>query len=397
MIYGKNVVLGVSGGIAAYKSCEVVSSLRKLGAAVDVVLTKNAEEFVTPLTFETLSGNAVVRGMFDERKEFDVRHVSLAKKADVLLVAPATADVIAKFARGIADDMLSTVWLATKSVRMIAPAMNTAMYEDAATQENLATLRSRGVLIVEPNVGKLACGDVGKGRMAEPAEIVSAVLDVLQPKRDYAGRRLLVTAGATEENIDGVRVITNHSSGKMGFAIAEAAAERGAEVIIVAGRTDVPAPGNAAEVIRVKSTQDMFDAATRIFPSCDAAVMAAAPADYRLKQQYAEKIKSPTLTLEFVKNPDIAAALGAAKGERKLVIFSAETENLLKNARGKLASKNADLAVANDVTVEGAGFYTDTNIASIITADGSVTEYPLMSKRALADIILDRLSECYGA
>lgn len=397
MIYGKNVVLGVSGGIAAYKSCEVVSSLRKLGAAVDVVLTKNAEEFVTPLTFETLSGNTVVRGMFDERKEFDVRHVSLAKKADVLLVAPATADVIAKFARGIADDMLSTVWLATKSVRMIAPAMNTAMYEDAATQENLATLRSRGVLIVEPNVGKLACGDVGKGRMAEPAEIVSAVLDVLQPKRDYAGRRLLVTAGATEENIDGVRVITNHSSGKMGFAIAEAAAERGAEVIIVAGRTDVPAPGNAAEVIRVKSTQDMFDAATRIFPSCDAAVMAAAPADYRLKQQYAEKIKSPTLTLEFVKNPDIAAALGAAKGERKLVIFSAETENLLKNARGKLASKNADLAVANDVTAEGAGFYTDTNIASIITADGSVTEYPLMSKRALADIILDRLSECYGA
>lgn len=397
MIYGKNVVLGVSGGIAAYKSCEVVSSLRKLGAAVDVVLTKNAEEFVTPLTFETLSGNAVVRGMFDERKEFDVRHVSLAKKADVLLVAPATADVIAKFARGIADDMLSTVWLATKSVRMIAPAMNTAMYEDAATQENLAVLRSRGVLIVEPNVGKLACGDVGKGRMAEPAEIVSAVLDVLQPKRDYAGRRLLVTAGATEENIDGVRVITNHSSGKMGFAIAEAAAERGAEVIIVAGRTDVPAPGNAAEVIRVKSTQDMFDAATRIFPSCDAAVMAAAPADYRLKQQYAEKIKSPTLTLEFVKNPDIAAALGAAKGERKLVIFSAETENLLKNARGKLASKNADLAVANDVTAEGAGFYTDTNIASIITADGSVTEYPLMSKRALADIILDRLSECYGA
>lgn len=397
MIYGKNVVLGVSGGIAAYKSCEVVSSLRKLGAAVDVVLTKNAEEFVTPLTFETLSGNAVVRGMFDERKEFDVRHVSLAQKADVLLVAPATADVIAKFARGIADDMLSTVWLATKSVRMIAPAMNTAMYEDAATQENLATLRSRGVLIVEPNVGKLACGDVGKGRMAEPAEIVSAVLDVLQPKRDYAGRRLLVTAGATEENIDGVRVITNHSSGKMGFAIAEAAAERGAEVIIVAGRTDVPAPGNAAEVIRVKSTQDMFDAATRIFPFCDAAVMAAAPADYRLKQQYAEKIKSPTLTLEFVKNPDIAAALGAAKGERKLVIFSAETENLLKNARGKLASKNADLAVANDVTAEGAGFYTDTNIASIITADGSVTEYPLMSKRALADIILDRLSECYGA
>ena len=397
MIYGKNVVLGVSGGIAAYKSCEIVSSLRKLGANVDVVLTKHAEEFVTPLTFETLSGNAAVRGMFDERKEFDVRHVSLAKKADILLVAPATADVIAKFARGIADDMLSTVWLATRCTRMIAPAMNTAMYEDAATQDNLALLKERGVLVVEPNTGLLACGDTGKGRMAEPSEIIAAVLDVLQPRRDYAGRRLLVTAGATEENIDGVRVITNHSSGKMGFAIAEAAAERGAEVVIVAGRTDIPAPKNAAEVVRVKSTQEMYDAALSLFPSCDGAVMAAAPADYRPKEQYSAKIKSPTLTLEFVKNPDIAAALGAVKGERKLVIFSAETENLLKNARGKLAAKNADLAVANDVTAEGAGFYTDTNIVSIITADGNVTDYPLMTKRALADIILDRLSECYGA
>lgn len=397
MMYGKNVVLGVSGGIAAYKSCEIVSALTKLGCNVDVVMTKNAEEFVTPLTFETLSRNAVVRGMFEERKEFDVRHVSLAKKADVLLVAPATADVIAKFARGIADDMLSTVWLATEKTRMIAPAMNTAMYLDAATQENLAILRERGVEVVEPGTGRLACGDVGKGRMAEPDEIVEAVLEKLQPRRDFAGKRLLVTAGATEENIDGVRVITNHSSGKMGFAIADAAAERGAEVVIVAGRTDVPAPANAARVIRVKSTADMYAAALEVFPTCDGAIMAAAPADYRLKEQYAEKIKSPALTLEFVKNPDIAAALGAIKGERKLVIFSAETENLLKNARGKLAAKNADLAVANDVTAEGAGFYTDTNIATIITADGKAQDYPLMSKRALADVILDKLSECYGA
>ena len=397
MIYGKNVVLGVSGGIAAYKSCEIVSSLRKLGANVDVVLTKHAEEFVTPLTFETLSGNAAVRGMFDERKEFDVRHVSLAKKADILLVAPATADVIAKFARGIADDMLSTVWLATGCPRMIAPAMNTAMYEDAATQENLAALAARGVLVVEPNTGLLACGDTGKGRMAEPSEIVAAVLDVLQPRRDYAGRRLLVTAGATEENIDGVRVITNHSSGKMGTALVRAAAERGAKVVLVHANMSVPVPECVAKTVTVKSTGEMLDAVLDELQSADIVVMAAAPADYRPATTYRNKIKSAELTLKLVKNPDIAKAVGERKGDKKLVVFAAETEELIAHAKAKLASKHADLAVANDVTMKGAGFNADTNIASLVFPDGSVRECGLMTKRELADVIFDAVLESYGA
>ena len=368
MIRAKNIVLGVSGGIAAYKSCEIVSSLVKLGAGVDVIMTANAEHFVTPLTFETLSGRQVVRGMFEERKEFDVRHVSLAKKADILVVAPATADVIAKFARGIADDMLSTVWLAAKCPRMVCPAMNTGMYEDAATAENLAILRERGVLVVEPGTGRLACGDSGKGRMAEPRDIVAAILDAVAPRRDYEGRTLLVTAGATEEKVDAVRYLTNRSSGKMGFAIAEAAAERGADVVLIAGRVEVPLPEGMREIVRVSSTEEMCREALRLFPGCDAAIMAAAPADYR-PEEYSG---------------------------RKLVVFSAETDDLIKNARAKLAAKRADLAVANDVTREGAGFGADTNIISIIDAAGSVTDYPVMSKRRLADIILDRLAECYG-
>lgn len=396
MIRAKNIVLGVSGGIAAYKSCEIVSSLVKLGAGVDVIMTANAEHFVTPLTFETLSGRQVVRGMFEERKEFDVRHVSLAKKADILVVAPATADVIAKFARGIADDMLSTVWLAAKCPRMVCPAMNTGMYEDAATAENLAILRERGVLVVEPGTGRLACGDSGKGRMAEPRDIVAAILDAIAPRRDYEGRTLLVTAGATEEKVDAVRYLTNRSSGKMGFAIAEAAAERGADVVLIAGRVEVPLPEGMREIVRVSSTEEMCREALRLFPRCDAAIMAAAPADYRPEEYSASKIKSETLTLRLVKNPDIAAALGRMKEGRKLVVFSAETDDLIKNARAKLAAKRADLAVANDVTREGAGFGADTNIISIIDDAGSVTDYPVMSKRRLADIILDRLAECYG-
>ena len=379
MIRAKNIVLGVSGGIAAYKSCEIVSSLVKLGAGVDVIMTANAEHFVTPLTFETLSGRQVVRGMFEERKEFDVRHVSLAKKADILVVAPATADVIAKFARGIADDMLSTVWLAAKCPRMVCPAMNTGMYEDAATAENLAILRERGVLVVEPGTGRLACGDSGKGRMAEPRDIVAAILDAIAPRLDYEGRTLLVTAGATEEKVDAVRYLTNRSSGKMGFAIAEAAAERGADVILIAGRVEVPLPEGMREIVRVSSTEEMCSEALRLFPRCDAAIMAAAPADYRPEEYSASKIKSETLTLRLVKNPDIAAALGRIKDGRKLVVFSAETDDLIKNARAKLAAKRADLAVANDVTREGAGFGADTNIISIIDAAGSVTDYPVMS------------------
>lgn len=397
MLYGKNVVLGVSGGIAAYKSCEIVSRFVKLGANVDVIMTEHAEEFVTPLTFETLSNNRVVRGMFEERTEHDVRHVSLAKKADALIVAPATANVIAKFAQGIADDMLSTTWLACKGLKVIAPAMNTAMYEDEATVSNLQILRSRGVVVIEPATGRLACGDTGKGKMAEPADIVGEVQSLLQPVRDFDGKTVLVTSGATEEYIDGVRVITNHSSGKMGCAIARAAAERGAKVVLVHGNMSVPVPENVAKSVAVKSTEEMMKAVLAEVSASDVVIMAAAPADYKVKNTFTQKIKSETLTLEFVKNPDIAAEVGKIKGDRILVIFSAETENLLKNAKGKLAKKNADLAVANDVTREGAGFFVDTNAATIIDRDGNAQEYGVMPKTELADIILSAVAKRYGA
>lgn len=397
MLYGKNVVLGVSGGIAAYKSCEIVSRFVKLGANVDVIMTEHAEEFVTPLTFETLSNNRVVRGMFEERTEHDVRHVSLAKKADALIVAPATANVIAKFAQGIADDMLSTTWLACKGLKVVAPAMNTAMYEDEATVSNLQILRSRGVVVIEPATGRLACGDTGKGKMAEPADIVGEVQSLLQPVRDFDDKTVLVTSGATEEYIDGVRVITNHSSGKMGCAIARAAAERGAKVVLVHGNMSVPVPENVAKSVAVKSTEEMMKAVLAEVPASDVVIMAAAPADYKVKNTFSQKIKSETLTLEFVKNPDIAAEVGKIKGDRILVIFSAETENLLKNAKGKLAKKNADLAVANDVTREGAGFFVDTNAATIIDRDGNAKEYGVMPKTELADIILSAVAKRYGA
>lgn len=397
MLYGKHVVLGVSGGIAAYKSCELVSRLKKLGADVHVIMTRNAEEFVAPLSFETLSDNKVVRGMFEEREEHDVRHVALAKLADVFVVAPATANVIAKFARGIADDMLSTTWLASDAPKLVAPAMNTAMYDDEATQDNISLLKERGVMFVEPGVGRLACGDTGRGKMAEPADIAERILEILRPVRDFEGKRVLVTSGATEEYIDGVRVITNHSSGKMGCAIAEAAAERGAEVVLVHGRMSVPVPEGVAKAVRVHTTLEMMDVVLAETEAADVIVMAAAPADYRPKETFTSKLKSETLTMEFVKNPDIAKAVGERKGGRKLVVFSAETDGLIDNAKKKVASKNADLAVANDVTKEGAGFYCDTNIASLVGRNGEVRECGLMTKRELADVILDAVLSGYGA
>ena len=397
MLYGKHVVLGVSGGIAAYKSCELVSRLKKLGADVHVIMTRNAEEFVAPLSFETLSDNKVVRGMFEEREEHDVRHVALAKLADVFVVAPATANVIAKFARGIADDMLSTTWLASDAPKLVAPAMNTAMYDDEATQDNISLLKERGVMFVEPGVGRLACGDTGRGKMAEPADIAERIQEILRTVRDFEGKRVLVTSGATEEYIDGVRVITNHSSGKMGCALAEAAAERGAEVVLVHGRMSVPVPEGVAKAVRVHTTLEMMDAVLAETEAADVIVMAAAPADYRPKETFTSKLKSETLTMEFVKNPDIAKAVGERKGGRKLVVFSAETDSLIDNAKKKVASKNADLAVANDVTKEGAGFYCDTNIASLVGRNGEVRECGLMTKRELADVILDAVLSGYGA
>lgn len=391
MLYGKNVVLGVSGGIAVYKACEIVSRLKKLGASVDVIMTDNAREFVTPLTFQTLAKSAVVTNAFEPVKEFDINHISLAKKADILVVAPATANVIAKFAEGIADDMLTTTYLASNAPKLICPAMNCNMYEDAATQKNMQTLRERGAMFCDSTVGLLACGDVGKGRMAEPCDIVAKIVDYLTPVQDFANKRVLVTAGGTEEKIDGVRVIANHSSGKMGKAVAEAIAQRGGSVVFVYGNVKVDVPKCVEKAIHVTSTQDMLEACQSEFPGCDMAIMAAAPADYRLKKPFENKIKSENLTLEFVKNPDIAMTLGMSKDDKKLVIFSAETENLIENATAKLKKKNADLVVANDVTVEGAGFNVDTNVATLIDKDGNRFESGKVSKSALADIILDKV------
>lgn len=390
MLYGKNVVLGVSGGIACYKACEIVSRLKKAGADVDVIMTEHAREFVTPLTFQTLAKSAVVTDEFEPVREYDIKHISLAKKADILVVAPATANVIAKFANGIADDMLSTTYLASSAKKLICPAMNVNMYEDVTTQKNIAVLKERGVLFCDPAEGLLACGDVGKGRMAEPEYIVEKITEILTPSQDLDGKTVMITAGGTEENIDAVRVITNKSSGKMGAAIANACMDRGAKVIFVHGNISVDIP-KGAEALKVRTTSEMYDVCNARFDDCDIAILAGAPADYRPKQVAENKIKSENLTIEFVKNPDIAQSLGEKKGERKLVIFSAETQDLIENATVKLKKKNADLAVANDVTVEGAGFDVDTNIAVLIDRDGKAQNSGKVTKRALADMIIDRV------
>lgn len=391
MLYGKNIVLGVSGGIACYKACEIVSRLKKLGANVDVIMTDHAQEFVKPLTFQTLAKSAVVTDAFEPVKEFDINHISLAKKADILVIAPATANVIAKFANGIADDMLSTTYLACKAKKLICPAMNCNMYEDEATLENIRILKERGAAVCDSEVGLLACGDVGKGRMAEPADIVSAIVEIISPIQDLHDKTVLITSGGTQEDIDGVRVIANRSSGKMGCALARSAAERGGRVIFIYGNMSVPVPDCVSKAIQVKTTQEMYDACLREFENADIAVMAAAPADYRPKQRFADKIKGETVSIEFEKNPDISKSLGKNKGNRKLVIFCAETQSLIDNAKEKLANKNADMVVANDITSEGAGFDCDTNIATIITKNGDVSQSGLVKKRVLADMIFDKV------
>lgn len=391
MLYGKNVVLGVSGGIACYKACEIVSRLKKLGASVDVIMTEHATEFVTPLTFQTLAKSAVVTNDFAPVKEYDINHISLAKKADILVVAPATANVIAKFANGVADDMLTTTYLACNAQKLICPAMNTNMYEQEVTVRNIDTLKARGIETCDAQVGLLACGDVGKGRMAEPKDIVDKIVAMLTPSQDYHGKRVLITSGGTEENIDGVRVITNRSSGKMGCALAQAAADRGAEVVLVYGNMTAQVPSCVAKAVKVVSTLDMLKAVEDEFESADIAIMAAAPADYRPKNTYANKIKAQTLIMEFEKNPDIAATLGSKKGDRKLVVFAAETEDLIANAKQKLEKKHADMVVANDVTKVGAGFNADTNIATLIDAKGNSYESGLVQKSELANIILDKV------
>lgn len=391
MLSNFNVLLGVSGGIACYKACEVVSRLKKLNAGIDVVMTKHAAEFVAPLTFETLSNRPVVSDMFSREREWEVEHIALAKKADLCIIAPATANIISKLAEGIADDMLTTTYLALKCPVIIAPAMNTNMYENPVIKANLDKLRKSGVIVIDSAEGRLACGDVGKGKMAEPIDIVAKAVEVLCPKRDYAGKRVLVTAGATRENIDGVRFITNRSSGKMGIEIAKAALKRGAEVVLVKGLVQVSVPSYISKVVAVESTEQMYEAVMANYKDCDVIIKAAAPSDYRPKKKITDKLKGEEITLELVKNPDIAKAVGKEKGERKLVVFCAETRELMESAMKKLADKNADMVVANDVTMQGAGFDSDTNIVTIAKKDGFLKSYPVMPKSQVADVILDEI------
>ena len=390
---GREVVLGVTGGIAAYKSAEIVSRLRHLGAHVHVIMTKNATEFVSPLTFRTLSANPVVTDTFAAPEYWNVEHVALAKLAEVFVVAPATANILAKMAAGIADDMLSTTLLATKAPILVAPAMNTGMWTAPATRENIRILRERGVRMIGPDSGMLACGDEGAGRMSEPEAIVEEIGRILTGGKDYAGKRVLVTAGATRERLDPVRFLTNDSSGKMGFAIAQAARDRGADVTVVYGSVSVPLP-EGVRLIPVESATDLMDTMMKECPDQDVIIQAAAVADYRPEIRESEKIKKKggdRLVLSLVQNPDVARAVGEIrKPGQTLVGFAAETEHLYDNARRKLDSKNLDMIVANDVTLPGAGFNTDTNIAALITRDGT-EELPIQTKRKLADRILDEI------
>ncbi|MCI6086068.1 MAG: bifunctional phosphopantothenoylcysteine decarboxylase/phosphopantothenate--cysteine ligase CoaBC [Selenomonas sp.] len=418
---GKHVVLGVTGGIAAYKAVEVVSRLRKKGAHVHVIMTRGAQNFVTELTFREMSGEPVITDMWAKVTHYHVEHIALAQLADVILVAPATANVLAKAACGMADDMLTTTLLATKAPIFVAPAMNTAMYENPVTQENIERLRTRGVHIIAPASGPLACGTRGAGRLPEPVELVDVLerfFDGANPtshdaaetvaadanetdatqKRDLVGRKILVTAGGTHEPLDPVRFLGNRSTGKMGFAVAEAAAARGADVMLVAGPVHLATPAGVRRV-DVLTAQEMHDAVLAEYETADAVIKAAAVADYRPKERAGQKIKKKdgSLVLELVRNPDILKELGERKTHQILVGFAAETERVLEYAAGKLKKKNLDFIVANDVSRTDAGFSADTNRVTILGADGTQTQPPLMSKRALADVILDGVAGALAA
>lgn len=392
---GKKIVLGVTGGIAAYKSAEIVSRLRHLGAEIHVIMTENAAKFVAPLTFQTLSANPVVTDTFATPETWNVEHVALAKLADIFVIAPATANILAKMACGIADDMLSTTVLATKAPVLAAPAMNTGMWTAPATAQNVETLRNRGVHIIGPGSGMLACGDEGAGRMSEPEEIVAEIERILAAKADLQGLKVLVTAGATRERLDPVRFLTNDSSGKMGFALAEAARDRGAEVTLVKGSTTAKVP-SGVRIVEAESAADLLRAMKKEAGRQDIVIQAAAVADYRPATFSKTKIKKKAgeaLTVTLEENPDIAKAVGAMKKKGQILAgFAAETDHVVKHAKEKLAAKNLDLIVANDVTRPGAGFNTDTNIVTLITADRT-EELPIMTKRAAAEIILDRILE----
>lgn len=396
-LHGKNIVLGVTGGIAAYKAADVVSRLKKQGANVYVIMTQNSTQFVSALTFQSLSQNYVVTDMFEDPKTWDVEHIALAKRADLFLIAPASANVIGKIAHGIADDMLTTTVMATEAPVYLAVAMNTKMYENPILQNNLSILRSYGYHVIDPGSGRLACGDVGAGKLADPEIIVDEVIQYFEKAKSaevpktLAGIKVLVTAGPTRESIDPVRYISNESSGKMGYAIARVAHEMGAEVTLVSGPTSIKAPEGVA-LIPVVSTQDMYDA-VMANNSVDVIIKAAAPADYKPAQMSSEKIKKKeaSMSIEMVKNPDILRTLGEMKTHQVLVGFAAETQNLKTYALSKLNEKNLDFIVANNVAEKGAGFDVDTNIVTIFDKDGTETAYDCLEKDQVAHIVLDRV------
>ena len=391
MLKGKKIILGVTGGIAAYKAAELVRELVRSGAEVFVVMTHSAQAFITPLTFQTLSGNKVTTELFSLIEESEIGHISLADRAELLVIAPATANIIGKIAGGIADDMLTTIVMATKAPVLLAPAMNVHMWENPICQENIQRLRGRGVHFIDPEAGELACGYEGKGRLAEIPAIVEEIRSLLSPK-DLSGETILVTAGPTEEPIDPVRFLSNRSSGKMGFAVARAARLRGARVILVSGPSALPAP-SGVKFIPVRTAAEMREAVLGNLPGFSVLVMAAAVSDYRPKATSPKKIKKSQaeLTLPLELNPDILREAGQRKEKRLLIGFAAETESLLANARKKLTEKNLDLIVANDVSLPGAGFAVDTNIVKLIDRSGKIEELPLMGKEDLADRLLDRV------
>lgn len=392
MLNGKHIVLGVTGGIACYKACELASLLVKQHADVQVIMTENATKFVTPITFEQLTGNKALTDTFDRNFVHSVEHISVADKADMVIIAPATANIIAKLAHGIADDMLTTTVLACRCPKAVAPSMNTAMLENPVTQDNIETLRHYGWEIIEPDSGRLACGAVGKGKLPTPERLLEAVLHTAAHEKDMKGMKVLVTAGPTREALDPVRYLTNHSSGKMGYAIAKAASRRGAEVTLVSGKTDLAKPAYV-NVVDITTAQDMYDAVIAESESADVIIKAAAVADYRPASVSDNKIKKTDgdMSIPLERTKDILKTLGENKKDGQFLCgFSMETENMIENSRAKLARKNLDMIAANNVKVDGAGFGVDTNILTLITEDDQ-KQLPIMSKDEAANALLDEI------
>lgn len=392
MLKGKTVILGVSGSIAAYKIASLASALVKLHCDVHVIMTKNATNFIHPITFETLTGNKCLVDTFDRNFDYSVEHVALAKRADVVMVAPATANVIAKMAHGLADDMLTTTILACQCPKIVAPAMNTRMFRNSIVQDNMKLLQCYGMEVIDPACGYLACGDTGEGKMPEPELLLQYILKALVEKKDMEGLNILVTAGPTQEALDPVRYITNHSTGKMGYAIAKAAAMRGAKVTLVSGPVEITSPP-FVEVVDVVSAEDMFKAVTSRSAKQDIIIKTAAVADYRPAVVATEKVKKKDgdMSIALERTKDILAHLGANKRAGQFLCgFSMETENMLENSITKLVKKNLDMVIANNLKVEGAGFGTNTNVVTIITRKGG-EQLPLMSKDEVADKILDAI------